>query len=211
MSRLGAVALALALMSAACSINPESAPNDIAAERGDVIGEPDTGDEAAGTNRIFLLSPTDPDEPQRLRSVLRDVQADASAVLRSLFAGPNSAERETQLDTALPAGVELLSARLVGEQLTVDLNDVFDDLTADALRLAIAQIVVTATQIDGITSVQLRIDGEQRVWPLGNGELTNRALTPYDYPGLVESSQPAFPGVPTPVAPTTTELGASDS
>jgi hypothetical protein len=47
--------------------------------------------------------------------------------------------------------------------------------------------------------VQLRIDGQERVWPLGNGELTDRPLTRYDYPGLVESSQPAFPAIPSPI------------
>ena len=120
-------------------------------------------------------------------------------MLESLFAGPNADERDAQLDTAIPADVELLDARPVGQVLTVDVNDVFDDLTPDGLRLAVAQIVSTATDIDGVQSVQLRIDGEPRVWPLGNGELTDRPLTQYDYPGLVESSQPAFPAIPSPI------------
>jgi spore germination protein GerM len=120
-------------------------------------------------------------------------------VLESLFAGPNSSERDAQLDTAIPSDVELLGARSVGEVLTVDVNDVFDELTPDGLRLAVAQIVSTATDIDGVQSVQLRIEGEPGVWPLGNGELTQRPLTKYDYPGLVESSQPAFPAIPSPI------------
>jgi hypothetical protein len=45
----------------------------------------------------------------------------------------------------------------------------------------------------------LRIEGEPGVWPLGNGELTQSPLTKYDYPGLVESSQPAFPAIPSPI------------
>ena len=48
----------------------------------------------------------------------------------------------------------------VGQVLTVDLNDVFDELTPDGLRLAVAQIVSTATEIGGVRSVQLRVDGE---------------------------------------------------
>jgi hypothetical protein len=198
MSRTVALIVALIAL-VGCSIQPEAAPNDLPDERANVFGEPATGDEAAGTNRIYLLAPPDVDAPQRLRSAQRDVPTAPVSVLESLFAGPNADERESGLDTAIPADVDLVAARTVGQVLTVDLNDVFDDLTPDGLRLAVAQIVSTATDIDGVQSVQLRIDGEPRVWPLGNGELTDRPLTRYDYPGLVESSQPAFPAIPSPI------------
>ena len=200
--RLVAVLLALVAVVTACSIQPESAPNDLSAERTGVFGEPATGDEAAGTQRIYLLAPPDPEQPLRLRAVSRDVPTGASsAVLESLFAGPNAEERDEQLDTAIPSDVELLGTpRPIGQVLSIDMNDVFGDLTPDGLRLAVAQIVATATEIDGVRAVELRIDGTPRVWPLGNGELTDRPLTAYDYPGLVESTQPAFPGVPTPDA-----------
>lgn len=193
------VVVAVAVGSA-CAIQPESAPNDVPDDRSGIFGDPSTGDEAAGTNRIYLLAPTDADEPQRLRAVLRDVQNTAAAVLNSLFAGPNAAERDEQLDTAIPADVELRTARTVGEVLTLDLNDVFAELTPDGLRLAVAQIVTTATEIEGVRAVQLRVEGEPRVWPRGNGELTEDALTEFDFPGLVESSQPAFPGTPSPAS-----------
>lgn len=199
MRRVVAMTLIALAAFTGCSIRPEASPNDIPDERANVFGEPATGDEAAGTNRIYLLAPPDVEAPQRLRSVQRDVPPAADSVLESLFAGPNADERDAQLDTAIPADIELLDARPVGQVLTVDLNDVFDDLTPDGLRLAVAQIVSTATEIDGVRSVQLRIDGRPRVWPLGNGELTDRPLTQYDYPGLVESSQPAFPAIPSPI------------
>lgn len=191
------VLLALAAVAvSSCSIRPDATPSDLPAERSNVFGEPATGDEAAGTSRIFLLAPATPDQPQRLRSVLRDVVAAPEDVLRSLFAGPNAAERDGQLDTAIPAEVELLGARTLSQVLTVDVTDAFDDLTPDGLRLAVAQIVTTATELDGVESVRLRIDGESRVWPAANGELVDGPLTPFDYPGLVESTQPAFPAVP---------------
>lgn len=199
MRRVVVLSLIVLASFAGCSIQPEASPNDLPDERANVFGEPATGDEAAGANRIYLLAPPAVEAPQRLRSVQRDVPTAAASVLESLFAGPNSDEREAQLDTAIPDDVELLDARSVGQVLTVDLSDVFDDLTPDGLRLAVAQIVSTATDIDGVRSVQLRVDGEPRVWPLGNGELTERPLTQYDYPGLVESSQPAFPAIPSPI------------
>ncbi len=193
------VSLSIAALGSGCSIQPESAPNDLPAERSNVFGDPATGDEAAGTNRVYLLVPADTDQPERLRSVLRDVPAQPAAVLESLFAGPNTEEGDEGLDTAIPADVKLQSTpRTVGQVLTIDVNDVFDALNTESLQLAVAQIVNTATTIEGVGSVQLRIDGEPRVWPLGSGELTDRPLTAFDYPGLVESSQPAFPGIPFP-------------
>ncbi|HSL73037.1 MAG TPA: GerMN domain-containing protein [Ilumatobacteraceae bacterium] len=198
LQRTFGLVLAIAGFASACAIQPEAAPSDIPAERTGVFGEPVTGDEAAGTNRIYLLAPRADEEPQRLRSVLRDVPTNASSILGSLFAGPNAAERTAQLDTAIPSDAEVLSTRTVGQVLTIDMNDVFDELTPEGLRLAVGQIVTSATEIDGVSAVQLRIEGEPRVWPLGNGQLSDRALTAFDYPGLVESSQPAFPGIPSP-------------
>ena len=199
MRRLLIIAAVALVTISGCSIQPEASPNDLPAERADVFGEPSTGDEAAGTNRVYLLAPTDPDAGQRLRSVQRDVPTTPSSVLASLFAGPNAAERAAQIDTAIPSDVELIAARPVGQVLTIDLNDAFNELTSEGLRLAVAQIVSTATDIGGVRAVQLRIDGENRLWPLGNGELTDRPLTKYDYPGLAESTQPAFPAIPSPV------------
>jgi len=196
MRRLFSLVCLVAVIVSSCSIRPEASPSDLPAERGAAFGEPDTGDEAAGENRIFLLAPTSSDEPQRLRSVLRDVTASAPAVINSLFAGPNATERDDQIDTAIPADIELHSARSVGGVLTVDVTDVFDDLTTDGLRLAVAQIVITSTEIDNVQSVVLRVDGQPQLWPTGNNELTGRALTSYDYPGLVESTQPPFPAIP---------------
>ena len=181
---------------AGCSIQPDASPSDVPQEQASIFSDAETGDVAAGSNIVYLLAPSEPEGPQQLRSVSRDVPAAAAAVLRSLFAGPNEEEREEELDTAIPSDLELLSARTVGQILTVDVVDAFGELTPDGLRFAVAQIVSTATGIDGIQAVQLQIDGEPRVWPLGNGQLTDRPLTVYDYPGLIESTQPAFPAIP---------------
>jgi spore germination protein GerM len=188
--------LFLAVTIAGCSIQPDASPSDVPQEQASIFGDRETGDAAAGSNIVYLLAPSEPEGPQRLRSVSRDVPAAPGAVLSSLFAGPNEIERDEQLDTAIPSDLELLSARTVGQILTVDVVDAFGELTTDGLRFAVAQIVSTATGIEGVQAVQLRIDGEPRVWPLGNGELTDRPLTVYDYPGLIESTQPAFPAIP---------------
>jgi len=191
-----ALTILLVVAIAGCSIQPDASPSDVPQEHASIFGDRDTGDVAAGSNIVYLLSPSEPEGPQQLRSVSRDVPAAAGAILSSLFAGPNEQERDEQLETAIPSDLELLSARTIGQILTLDVVDAFGELTPDGLRFAVAQIVSTATGIDGVQAVQLRIDGEPRVWPLGNGQLTDRPLTVYDYPGLIESTQPAFPAVP---------------
>ncbi|MEM8618399.1 MAG: GerMN domain-containing protein [Actinomycetota bacterium] len=185
------------LLVAGCGIPTENSPRELPTAQADVFGRVQSGDEAAGSNRIFLLAPADADEAERLRSVSRDVEAEPGALLRSLFAGPNTEESDSGIDTALPVDLELLTTpRSFGQVLTVNVSDAFGELTPDALRFAVAQIVTTATDIDGVGAVTIQVDGQDRVWPIGNQELVDRPLTPYDYPGFVESTQPAFPSLP---------------
>lgn len=187
---------AFVALASACGIESDSGPRDIPDDQLVQAGVVVTGDEAVGTSRVHLLAPSDPDEPPRLRAVPRDVANEPRALLSSLFSGPNTDEQEQQLGTALPREIELISTRTVGRVLTIDVTDVFGELTTGALRLAIGQIVVTASEIDGVDAVRVRVDGITQVWPAGDGELTELPLTVYDYPGLVESTQPALPAIP---------------
>jgi hypothetical protein len=193
--RLGG-ALILPLLAAACSIQTDDSARVIPEEQRGDFGEPETGDEAAGSNRIYLLTPSTPGEQQQLRAVQRDVASTPKAVLDSLFAGPNPDEQAELLGTAIPAALELLSARTVGRVLTVDIGDGLGDLTIEAVGLVVAQIVTSATELDNVESVRLQTNGEDQVWPLGNGGLEARPLTSYDYPGLIESTQPHYPAIP---------------
>lgn len=193
--RLGG-AVTFAVLTAACSIQADSSPRVIPEEQRGDFGQPEPGDEAAGSNRIYLLTPSTPGEQQQLRAVQRDVASTPTAVLDSLFAGPNPDEQAELLGTAIPATLELLSARTIGTLLTVDVGDGLEELTTEAVGLVVAQIVTSATELDSVRSVRLRTNGEDQVWPLGNGGLEARPLTAYDYPGLVESSQPQYPAIP---------------
>lgn len=180
-----------------CAIEVDEAARPVPERERGQFGEQTTGDEAAGTNRIFLIAPASGDQEARLRSVRRDVPNDPESILKSLIDGPNSAEREAGFSSNLPDELELVSARLGGRTLTVSVNDSFDELTPDALRIAVAQLVATANEIAGVENLRLQINGENQVWPLGDGQNTDRRLTIYDYPGFVESSQPAYPAIPT--------------
>ena len=195
-----AVAVAC-LTLAACSIPTDDDPRAIPVEdRVDLAEQQEVGDPAEGSSLIYLLAPTQPGEQQQLRAVQRDVSRTPRALLTSLFAGPNEDEIAEEIGTAIPTDLELNSARTVRAVLTVDITDSLAPLTVDAVTLAVAQIVATASELDSVRAVKIVINGQSQVWPLGNGGLSDRALTVYDYPGLVESSQPAYPAIPSAAA-----------
>lgn len=189
--------LAVLTIAASCSISEDGAPRDIPQDRIVGFGAGATGDVAAGASRIYLLTPPTEDEQRRLRAVPRVAETGGpEELLGSLFAGPNAEEVEGSLGTALPTEIVLLSARRVGTRLTVDIDNSLEELSDDGVRLALAQIVATASEIDGVTGVRIQVDGVNQTWPTGDGRLVDEALSVYDYPGYLESSQPPFPALP---------------
>ena len=189
-----ATAAALAAL-AGCSIRQDAAPRPIPDDQTVAFGASATGDAAAGDRSIYLLAPTGSDEQPQLRSVRRqDASSDPLVLMRSLLAGPN--QDEAGLSTVIPDELRFSDARTVGDRLTIDMNDALNELSDVGLRLALAQIVATATEIDDVRQVRLRVDGQNRSWPTGSGEVTDQPLTIYDYPGYVETSQPAYTALP---------------
>jgi len=192
------VLAALSLVVAGCEIQPDAAPRDIPpGERLplDPSSGPDAG-QASGAGRIFLAV-TDPDGGEvRLRSVLREASETAS-LFEALIGGPNGDEVDVGLETMLPPDLVLNTPpRITANTLTLDVSEEILSLSSDQARLAVAQIVFTANEIEGVRSVRLRVDGTAREWPNGRGELLTEALTIYDYPGVAESSQPPYPPLP---------------
>ena len=62
-----------------------------------------------------------------------------------------------------------------------------------ASRLAVAQLVLTATSVSGVDGVLLTLDGQPVEAPLPSGELTTGVLTGADYAALlsVEAAPPS--------------------
>jgi spore germination protein GerM len=186
-----------------CGIGDDAGPRDVPpADRRDLGVVTDLGGgEATGTARIYLIAPTGTGRSTTLQAVARNVPELPVQVLASLFSGPNTDELAKQFRTALPSGTKVLSARLQGTTLRVDVSKELLQLSGDDLVDALAQIVFTGSELDKVRSVQLLVNGVGQQWPAGNGELQTAPLTVYDFPGRVASSQPAYPAFPTPVQP----------
>jgi Sporulation and spore germination len=195
---LPAAAFVAVTLGTGCAIQPDNAPREIPpAERGQLDLLP-PGGEAIGQSRIYLVAGEGPGGERELRTVLRDVEppTDPEAVLRTLIAGANPGEADSGMTSPLPSSSTLHSARLVASTLNVDLSGEILELPGSSLRDAIAQIVFTGSELDGVRAVRIRVDGRTRGWPDGSGELQERPLTIYDYPGLAESAQPPYPPIP---------------
>ena len=191
-SRLAFGGLATIMLAmSGCGIQADSAPRDVPADE-QIIAEGSSGTDAAGAERIYLVAPG---ENQLLRSVPRDATS-RSDLMRILFLGPNDEESAAQFSSTIPSTTELLSARSQGTVLFVDVSAGLTELTGDGLTRALAQIVYTASEIDGVEAVQLTVDGDLISWPKGNLDASSNPLRTYDYPGYVQTAQPAYPAVP---------------
>lgn len=198
MNRLGrwgraVVVTALAGSLAACGVQPDAAPRDLPEdERTIAIDVGPSGSSAAGANRIYLVAPG---EERLLRSVPREA-ATRRELIEVLVAGPNDDELAAQYSTFIPPTTEVIGSRTQGQVITIDLSGGITELSGQNLAQAVAQIVYTASELDGVEAVQLRVDGEELAWPKANGETTSDPLRIYDYPNLVVTAQPDFPAVP---------------
>jgi spore germination protein GerM len=201
--RAGLAAAGLLASLAGCGISDDAAPRDIPAANqlplgGDIVSQAGA---SAGTARVYLLAPEVTGQASTLQAVARDVDETPEAVIEALFAGPNEGELDQQYRTALPDGMVLLSATLRAGVLQLDVSKDLQQLSGQALVAAIAQIVFTGSQLPSVHSVKILVEGADQQWPAGNGEVQSEPLTVYDYPGLVQSAQPAYPAIPTPSQP----------
>ena len=201
--RIAGVAVVLVALAASCSIGNDESPRDVPpADRKDLgsdAGQP--AGAATGTARIYLLSPEIAGEARTLQPAARDVSESPAGVLQALLEGPNPTEIDNQVRTALPVGTKLLHTQMLGNVLLVDMSSELQQLSGEVLIDAVGQIVLTATELQGVDGVRISIEGAPQQWPAGNGELQSNPLTRYDYPGLVLSTQPDYPAIPSPSQP----------
>ena len=125
----------------------------------------------------------------------RDVGGDTledrlERLMGELAAGPSSVELEEQLSTALPPDVRLSVTEVDGGTATIDISGGEDSSAGLESRLAVGQIVLTATSLPGIGASLLTRGGEPVEAPLPSGELTSAPLEGEDYAALLTPPPP---------------------
>jgi len=149
-------------------------------------------------------APATPTAPQSVRPVVYLVDGDGRLVPRGrtlpggpprkelaqllddLAAGPTRDERGAQLSTDLPPDIRLTVADYGNGTGTIDIGG-STDLGGRASRVAVGQLVLTATSLPGVDAVRLRRNGEAVEAPLPSGQLTTDPLTAADYSPLTQA------------------------
>jgi spore germination protein GerM len=150
-----------------------------------------TTEPTAESPHVYYVSPQET-LVARTRGVSGDTLARRlGALLASLQAGPTEDELHLQLGSALSPGITLKVTGVVDGTATVDIAGTGDLPTGRGSRLASGQIVLTATSMPGVDSVELTRNGDKVEALLPNGELTDAPLTAGDYAILLVAPAPA--------------------
>jgi spore germination protein GerM len=187
-----AALLAPLLLLAACGLRPDSKPHDVPEDNQVDLSGPSVGTDASGAERIYLV---EPGEDQLLRSVQREASS-ARELMNALLRGPSTDELDEGYSSAIPATVTLLGASERPPFLYVDVTDELTDLSGPGLLQALAQLVYTGSELEGVDRVQITVNGEVIAWPKANLESSTEPLSTYDYPSSVRTAQPAYPSLP---------------
>ena len=111
-----------------------------------------------------------------------------SRLLEQLTAGPTERQRRMGLASALTPGTRIRLVGTDGGTATIEVQPGPQEPSADRLPLAVGQVVLTATSVQGISAVQLTSEGRPVEVPLPGGALTSAPLTAADYASLVVPS-----------------------
>jgi len=177
--RLGLVFMAAVV--AGCGIPFDAAPEAVEVEVAAVAeaGGHFLGDLAAVS--IYLV------RDASLVNVTRDLPAPSTLeiVFDSLLSPVTEPEQRSGLRTAIPRATEVLAIDEEGATLQVDLSQEFAAVGGEEEVLAVAQIVMTATSIEGIELVAFRLEGVPTDVPVANGALSDDPVGAEDYVSLI--------------------------
>jgi spore germination protein GerM len=167
---LGLVLAAL-LVITGCGIPRDSEPRAVEVDT-DLLGPTSSASVPSGDATVFVYFPI---EGEELVRVERDAEnaSDPELPLRHLLIGPTAAEREDKLSTSIPSGTELLGTERDGDKLIINLTKGIDSIQGKNLITAYAQLVHTATSVQGepVMRVQFRVEGEDRLALTDDGSL----------------------------------------
>jgi germination protein M len=132
-----------------------------------------------------------------------------STALEALLRGPTSEETAAGVNTAIPAGTDLLGLDIDNGTATVDLtSDYASGGGALSIRMRLAQVVYTVTQFPTVSSVAFRLDGDPVTTFSSAGIEVDKPLRRGDFEGLLP---PILVDAPTPGAEVTSPVTITGS
>lgn len=173
--------LALVIVVSACGIPIDAEPElvDIEEIPSPAEDTPAPGELAAVS--MYLV------RNEGLVHVTRDLPSPPSltSIFDSLLGRVTEPERRANLRTAIPPGTGTISVTEDGPLLRIDLNSEFAAVGGEEEILAVAQIVLTATSIEGIEQVAFQLEGVPTDVPVAEGALSVDPVGAEDYESLI--------------------------
>lgn len=129
----------------------------------------------------------------RLVEVLRGVtqSPNVSKAVKALLDGPGEQEEGAGLRTAIPPELKVEVGRVEQEVVTIDLGSEFTKLSRDEQPLALAQLVWTATGINGVTGARFTLGGKDIEVVLPDASLATGPVGRDAYAALGPNAPPA--------------------
>lgn len=175
-------ALLLGLLIAACGIPVDASPEAISVDLGD-LGEIEeaTGAQLAAVS-IYLV------RDDRLVHVTRDLPSPAQLpdVLESLVSGETDPEDRAGLRSSIPIGTQVRGVTVEDGVARVDLSTDFAAVGGRQELLAVAQVVLTASGIEGVDAVLFELEGNPTDVPTPSGALADHPVASEDYLSLLD-------------------------
>jgi hypothetical protein len=135
--------------------------------------------------RVYLVDADERLVPQPLRVQAAGLQQVVSGVLSALMAGPSDEQRSAGLGSALGPEVRLEMLDVADRVARIEVDVASAAPTADRLPLAVGQVVLSATSVQGVDRILLVHDGHPVQAPLPGGAQTSEPLSPADYATLL--------------------------
>lgn len=148
-------------------------------------GTTTTSTEAPGDGAVLYLV-----GQRGLAPVRRSVSSPVSVrvVVEALGEDPPPAEEGLGLRSVLAAEAFVLGARSATGVGRIDLADRFRSLPEREQTLALAQLVLTATEVEGVQRVAFTLNGEPLDVPTADGTLRSGSVTRADYEMLLAAA-----------------------
>jgi hypothetical protein len=161
-------------------LDPQPVPDPLAAANGSDV--PD----ARPSTPVYLLGPDGASLQPAPAAVDAGPPAQVAAqALEHLETGPTDSERAQGLGSALGAAVGLSLAGLRDGTARVEVELTAGDIAADQVPLALGQVVLTLTAVQGVDRVQIVSDGAPVEMALPGGQLTTAPVSAEHYLVLV--------------------------
>jgi spore germination protein GerM len=179
--------MALLLVATGCGLSVEDEPRELAADDvpGDLLAPRPTTTTSTTTPavtravRIYLV-----DSDGRLASVDRELPDPVTVVdlIRSLLDGATDQESERGIRSVVASTTELLSSQRRDRTVVLNFSADFAIPQGEGGITSVAQVVFTATELEGISGVTFELDGVPTEVPRGDGTLTSDPLFRSDFP-----------------------------